>query len=114
MKAKQLLLIVIFVGAIGAFIVNVEKDKNVMQQRTPATVQLPIEGELPSKVAQAFGEHEGVLQGEGGSLPDVWPNGVRGVANEADRAMVPSRQRHGQGVTVFHSALRRKNATMTY
>jgi thiol-disulfide isomerase/thioredoxin len=48
MKAKQLLLIVILVGAIGAFIVNVAKDKNVMQQRTPATVQLPIEGELPS------------------------------------------------------------------
>jgi len=48
MKAKQLLLAVIFVGAIAAFIVNVDKDKNVIQQRTPATVQLPIEGELPS------------------------------------------------------------------
>src|SRR5262245_15061828 len=48
MKAKQLLLVVILVGAIGAFIVNVEKDKNVRQQGTPATLQLPIEGELRS------------------------------------------------------------------
>jgi len=48
MKAKQLLLVVILVGAIGAFILNVDKDKNVIQQITPATVQLPIEGELPS------------------------------------------------------------------
>src|SRR5262245_37236774 len=47
MKVKQLLLIVILVGAIGALIVNVEKDKNVIQQTTPATVPLPIEGELP-------------------------------------------------------------------
>jgi thiol-disulfide isomerase/thioredoxin len=48
MKAKQLLLVVIFVGAIGIFIVNVDKDKNVIQQITLATGQLPIEGELPS------------------------------------------------------------------
>src|SRR5262245_29123204 len=48
MKAKQLLLVVILVGAIGAFIAHVGKDKNVIQQRTPATGQLPIEGELPS------------------------------------------------------------------
>ena len=48
MKAKQLLLVVILVGAIGAFIVNLDKDKNVIQHITPATVQLPIEGELPS------------------------------------------------------------------
>ena len=48
MKAKQLLLVVILVGAIGAFIVNVDKDKNVIQHIPPATGQLPIEGELPS------------------------------------------------------------------
>jgi len=30
MKAKQLLLVVILVGAIGAFIVNVGKDKNMI------------------------------------------------------------------------------------
>jgi len=48
MKAKQLLLVVIFVGAIGALIVSLDKDKNVIQQIPSATVQLPIEGELPS------------------------------------------------------------------
>lgn len=48
MKAKQLLLAVIFVGAIGAFIVTIAKDKNVIQQTTPTTGQLPIEGALPS------------------------------------------------------------------
>jgi hypothetical protein len=49
MKAKQLLLVVILVGATGALILNVGKDKNMIEQITPATVQLPIEGELPSK-----------------------------------------------------------------
>jgi thiol-disulfide isomerase/thioredoxin len=48
MKAKQLLLVVILVGAIGIFIVNVDKDKNVIRHIPPATGQLPIEGELPS------------------------------------------------------------------
>jgi hypothetical protein len=48
MKAKQLLLVVILLSAIGAFIANVGKDKNVIHHITPATGQLPIEGELPS------------------------------------------------------------------
>src|SRR5215216_6900090 len=48
MKAKQLLLAMIFVGAIGVLILTFAKDKNVIQQITPATGQLPIEGELPS------------------------------------------------------------------
>src|SRR5262245_24787712 len=48
MKAKQLLLVVIFVGAIAAFLLTLAKDKNVIQHITPATGQLPIEGELPS------------------------------------------------------------------
>jgi thiol-disulfide isomerase/thioredoxin len=48
MKAKQLLLAVIFVGAIGVLILTLAKDKNVIQQITPASGQLPIEGELPS------------------------------------------------------------------
>ena len=47
MKAKQLLLAVIFVGAIGVLLSTFAKDKNVIQQRTPAIGQLPIEGELP-------------------------------------------------------------------
>jgi thiol-disulfide isomerase/thioredoxin len=47
-KAKQILLAVIFVGAIGVLISIFAKDKNVIQQITPATGQLPIEGELPS------------------------------------------------------------------
>ena len=48
MKAKRLLLAVILVGAFGALIFTLTKDKNVVQQITPAAVQLPIEGQLPS------------------------------------------------------------------
>ncbi len=48
MKAKQLLLAVIFVGTIGVLISTFAKDKNVIQQITTASGQLPIEGELPS------------------------------------------------------------------
>jgi hypothetical protein len=48
MKAKQLLLAMIFVVAIGALILTLAKDKNMVQQITPATGQLPIEDELPS------------------------------------------------------------------
>ena len=48
MKANQLLLAAILAGAIGAPIETLAEDKNVVQQTTPAAVQLPIEGELPS------------------------------------------------------------------
>ena len=48
MKANQLLLAAILAGAIGAPIEIVAADKSVVQQMTPAAVQLPIEGELPS------------------------------------------------------------------
>jgi thiol-disulfide isomerase/thioredoxin len=48
MKANQLLLAAILAGAIGAPIETFAQDKSVLQQRTPAAVQLPIEGKLPS------------------------------------------------------------------
>ncbi len=48
MKTKQLLLAAILASAIGAPIETLAKDKSVVQQMTPAAVQLPIEGELPS------------------------------------------------------------------
>jgi thiol-disulfide isomerase/thioredoxin len=48
MKAQQLLLAAIFAGAIGAPIATLAGDKSVMQRMTPAAVQLPIEGQLPS------------------------------------------------------------------
>ena len=48
MKANQLLLAAIFASAIGAPIEALSQDKSVVQQMTPAAVQLPIEGELPS------------------------------------------------------------------
>ena len=48
MKAKQLLLVAIFLGTIAALIVTLAKDKNVIGHITPATGQLPIESELPS------------------------------------------------------------------
>jgi thiol-disulfide isomerase/thioredoxin len=48
MKANQLLLAAILAGAIGASIVTSAQDKSVVRQITPAAVQLPIEGELPS------------------------------------------------------------------
>jgi thiol-disulfide isomerase/thioredoxin len=48
MKANQLLLAAILVGAIVSLIVALAEDKRVVQQMTPAAVRLPIEGELPS------------------------------------------------------------------
>ena len=48
MKANQLLLAAILASAIGAPIETLAADKSVAQQKTPAAVQLPIEGELPS------------------------------------------------------------------
>jgi len=48
MKANQLLLAAIFAGAIAAPIETLAEDKSVVQQMTPAAVQLPIEGEFPS------------------------------------------------------------------
>ena len=48
MKANQLLLAAIFASAIGPPIETLAADKSVVQQITPAAVQLPIEGELPS------------------------------------------------------------------
>jgi thiol-disulfide isomerase/thioredoxin len=48
MKANQLLLAAILAGALGAPIENFAADKSVVRQMTPAAVQLPIEGELPS------------------------------------------------------------------
>ena len=48
MKANQLLLAAILASAIGAPIETLAADKSVAQQMTPAAVQLPIEGELPS------------------------------------------------------------------
>jgi thiol-disulfide isomerase/thioredoxin len=48
MKANQLLVAAILAGAIGAPIATLAEDKSVVQQMTPAAVQLPIEGELPS------------------------------------------------------------------
>ena len=48
MKANRLLLAAIFVTAIVAPSETLAEDKSMMQQMTPARVQLPIEGELPS------------------------------------------------------------------
>src|SRR5438552_2401200 len=48
MKANQLLLAAILASAIAAPIETFAQDKSVPQQRTPAVVRLPIEGELPS------------------------------------------------------------------
>jgi thiol-disulfide isomerase/thioredoxin len=48
MKANQLLLAAILASAIDAPIETLAADKSVAQQMTPATVRLPIEGELPS------------------------------------------------------------------
>jgi len=48
MKANQLLLAAILASAIGAPIETLAEDTSVVQQMTPAAVQLPIEGELPS------------------------------------------------------------------
>src|SRR5256712_4613500 len=48
MKATWLLLAAILTSAIGAPIETFADDKRVVQQMTPAAVQLPIEGTLPS------------------------------------------------------------------
>ena len=48
MNAKQLFLAAILVSAIGAPIETLAEDKRVTQQTTRATVQLPVEGQLPS------------------------------------------------------------------
>jgi thiol-disulfide isomerase/thioredoxin len=48
MKAHKLLLATILATAIGIPIATLAEDKSVAQQTTPATVKLPIEGELPS------------------------------------------------------------------
>ena len=48
MKANQLLLAAILASALGAPIEALAEDTSVVQQMTPAAVQLPIEGELPS------------------------------------------------------------------
>src|SRR5690349_24184825 len=48
MKAKQLLLTTLSVCAIGASILFIAKDKNVLRQITHPAAQLSIEGMLPS------------------------------------------------------------------
>jgi thiol-disulfide isomerase/thioredoxin len=48
MKANRLLLAVILVSAMGVPVETVAEDRSMVQQVTPAAVQLPIEGELPS------------------------------------------------------------------
>jgi thiol-disulfide isomerase/thioredoxin len=48
MKANPLLLAAILASAVGAPIETLAEDKGEVQQMTPAAVQLPIEGELPS------------------------------------------------------------------
>src|SRR5215207_505559 len=48
MKAKRLLLAALFIGAIGASILIIAKDKNVIRQIPHPAAQLSIEGELPS------------------------------------------------------------------
>src|SRR4249920_2353379 len=48
MKANQLLLAAILASAVGAPIETLAEDKSVVQQMTPAAVQLPIEGEMPT------------------------------------------------------------------
>ena len=48
MKANQLLLAAILASAIGATIEALGQDKSAVHRKTPAAVQLPIEGALPS------------------------------------------------------------------
>ena len=48
MNANQLLLAAILASTVGAPIETLAADKSVAQQKTPAAVRLPIEGELPS------------------------------------------------------------------
>src|SRR4029077_13392097 len=45
---NQLVLAAILASAIGAPIVTLAEDRRVVQQMTPAAVQLPIKGQLPS------------------------------------------------------------------
>src|SRR3954453_23006838 len=48
MKAKQRLLIALLIGVVGASILIIAKDKNVIRQRTHSAAQRPIEGQLPA------------------------------------------------------------------
>src|SRR3954470_6691543 len=48
MKAKQRLLTALLIGVVGASILIIAKDKNVIRQITHSAAQLPIEGELPA------------------------------------------------------------------
>ena len=48
MKAHQVALSAILAFAIGAFVVAFAEERNAVQQTTPKTVQLRIEGEFPS------------------------------------------------------------------
>jgi thiol-disulfide isomerase/thioredoxin len=48
MKAHQLLLVTLLVCAIGFPIETIAQDESVVQQMTPSTIKLPVEGELPS------------------------------------------------------------------
>jgi thiol-disulfide isomerase/thioredoxin len=48
MKAKQRLLTALLIGIVGASILIIAKDKNVIRQITHSAAQLPIEGALPA------------------------------------------------------------------
>jgi thiol-disulfide isomerase/thioredoxin len=48
MKADKLLLATIFASVIGYPIETLAEDKSIVHQTTPAVIQLPFEGELPS------------------------------------------------------------------
>jgi hypothetical protein len=48
MKANQLLLAAMLASAIGATIEALGQDKSAVHRKTPAAVQLPVEGALPS------------------------------------------------------------------
>ena len=48
MKAKPLLLAALFISALGASIMIIAKDKNVIRQITHPVAQLSVEGELPA------------------------------------------------------------------
>ena len=68
MKATRLLLAAMLVSAIGAPLEIHAEEKSMVQQMTPARVQLPIEGELPS-----LGGATGWL-----NSPPLTPDGLRG------------------------------------
>jgi thiol-disulfide isomerase/thioredoxin len=68
MKANQVLLAAVVACAIAAPFVTQAEEKSKVQQMTPAQVQLPIEGELPS-----LGGATGWL-----NSPPLTPDGLRG------------------------------------